>query len=62
MKTYTCDVLDADDGSGDTVLQLPPELCIEEDWREGDSIKFTSENGSIVMRNISKEERESISK
>jgi antitoxin component of MazEF toxin-antitoxin module len=62
MKTFTTTILDAEDGSGDGILQLPEEFCKEDNWLEGDKISLRVENGSIIMKNISKEERESISR
>lgn len=59
MKKYTTEILDAEDGTGDGILQLPPEFCNEEDWREGDTISFSVKNGNIVLQNKSKELRES---
>jgi hypothetical protein len=62
MKKYITEILDSEDGSGDGILQFPPEMCQEEDWREGDQIHIRQENGSLILRNLSKEERENLSK
>ena len=61
MKTYTAEILDAEDGSGDAILQLPPDFCQEDDWREGDNIHMKVEGQALIMKNLSKEERESLS-
>ena len=61
MKTYTAEILDAEDGSGDGILQLPPDFCIDDDWREGDNIHMKVENGALILKNLSKEERENLS-
>lgn len=62
MKTYTAEILDTDDGSGDGILQFPDEFFKEEDWREGDRIDMQVVNGNLIIRNLDWMERESISK
>jgi len=61
MKSFTAEILEAEDGSGDGILQFPPEFCIQQDWREGDNIHMTVEDGALVLRNTSKEKRENLS-
>ena len=60
MKTYTAEILDAEDGSGDAVLQLPEDFCKEDDWREGDRIEMEVVDGAIIMKNIDRNRREGI--
>jgi hypothetical protein len=36
MKTWTIEVVEADDGSGDLVLPFPEDLLAEAGWKEGD--------------------------
>ena len=60
MKTYTAEILDAEDGSGDAVLQLPEDFCKEDDWREGDRIHMKVVNGGIIMTNLDRNRREGI--
>ena len=60
MKTYTAEILDAEDGSGDAVLQLPDDFCKEDDWREGDRIEMEVVDGAIKMKNIDRNRREGI--
>ena len=60
MKTYTAEILDAEDGSGDAVLQLPEDFCKEDDWREGDRIEMEVVDGTIKMKNIDRNRREGI--
>ena len=62
MKTFTTEILDTNDGSGDGILQLPPEFCEEEDWRENDTLLLKVENDTVVISNKSKEEREGLHK
>ena len=61
MKKYITEIIDAEDGSGDGILQLPPEFCAEDDWRDGDTIHIKVENGSLILKNLTKENRESLS-
>lgn len=52
MKSYVFDVVEADDNSGDLVLQLTEEFCKEEDWRTGDIIEWVDlKNGSYQLIN-----------
>jgi hypothetical protein len=60
MKTYTAEILDAEDGSGDAVLQLPEDFCKEDDWREGDRIEMEVVDGAIKMKNLDRNRREGI--
>ena len=60
MKTYTAEILDAEDGSGDAVLQLPDDFCKEDDWREGDRIEIEVVDGAIKMKNLDRNRREGI--
>lgn len=61
-KTYIGEVLDAEDGSGDGILQFPEELLKEQDWREGDRIDMNIINGKLVIRNLDWIDRESLSR
>ena len=60
MKTYTAEILDAEDGSGDGILQLPDDFCKEDDWREGDRIEMEVIDGAIKMKNLDRNRREGI--
>ena len=60
MKTYTAEILDAEDGSGDAILQLPDDFCKEDDWREGDRIEMEVVDGVIKMKNLDRNRREGI--
>lgn len=58
MKTYTFDVVEAEDGSGDMILQLTDEFCKEEDWRPDDIIEWVDlKDGSYQLINKSKDTR-----
>ena len=59
-KTYTAEILDAEDGSGDGVLQLPTDFCKDDDWREGDRIHMEVVGQTLVMKNLDRNRREGI--
>ena len=63
-KTYTLDVVAADDGSEDQMLQFSEEFLAENDWRVDDVISFDlQEDKSIILKNKTWEQRnESLSK
>ena len=58
IKSFTTDIIEANDGTGDGILQLPEEFTKQEDWREGDVLKLLNENNTIVMTNLTKKERD----
>jgi hypothetical protein len=50
MTHWTVTVEEADDGSGDIVLPLPPELLETQGWKEGDTLEWTDMgNGSWTI-------------
>ena len=63
-KVYTLDVIAAEDGSGDQMLQFSEEFLAENDWRVDDEISFDlQEDKSIILKNKTWEQRnESLSK
>ena len=63
-KVYTLDVVAADDGSEDQMLQFSEEFLADNDWRTGDVISFDlHEDKSIILKNKTWEARnESLSK
>jgi hypothetical protein len=57
-KCYTFDVVNADDGTEDMVLQFTDEFIAEQGWRVDDVIVFDKlENDSIMLTNKSLKER-----
>ena len=52
-KTYTLDVIEADDGSGDAIIQFTEEFIAEVGWKEGTvlnlEVKETPTGNVIVM-------------
>jgi hypothetical protein len=45
--TWTAHIEDAGDGSGDGILNLPPELCEFKGWKEGTVLKMKVVDGSL---------------
>jgi len=43
--------------NGDALVELSPELLKELDWREGDEIDFVTKDKKIIVKNLSKENR-----
>lgn len=52
-KTYTSKVVEICD-NGDAIIELPPELCEELGWKEGDKIDISEEGGKIYIKNLTK--------
>jgi hypothetical protein len=50
-------LIEAEDGSGDWILEFTPEFLEENDWRPGDNIEFDLKNGSLVLINSTWKER-----
>ena len=61
MKTFTTEILETNDGTGDGILQFPEEFIKEQDWREGDTIHMEVVDGSLIIRNLDWMKRESLS-
>ena len=63
-KNYVFDVVAAEDGSEDQMLQFSEEFLADNDWRVDDVISFDmQEDKSIILKNKTWEARnESISK
>ena len=57
-KSYTFDVVAAEDGSGDQMLQFSEEFLAENDWQVDDVISFDlQEDKSIILKNKTWEKR-----
>lgn len=59
--TFTAEILEAEDGSGDGILQFPEDFISKYDWREGDRIHMEVVNDTLVIKNLDWIERENIS-
>jgi bifunctional DNA-binding transcriptional regulator/antitoxin component of YhaV-PrlF toxin-antitoxin module len=53
LKTYQSKVLDILP-DGDAILELPPEMCEELGWKDGDTLSITQEEkeGNIIIKKI----------
>lgn len=58
MKTYTADVVEADDGSGDAILEFPEDFIADQQWETGDTLSIKLEDDVIVLKNLTKEIRD----
>jgi bifunctional DNA-binding transcriptional regulator/antitoxin component of YhaV-PrlF toxin-antitoxin module len=38
--------------NGDAVVELPEELCIEMNWNVGDSLTYSLENDTIILKKL----------
>jgi hypothetical protein len=57
-KSYIFDVVDADDGSEDKMLQFSEEFLADHDWRTDDVISFDlQEDKSVILKNKTWETR-----
>ena len=56
MKTFTSKVVEICD-NGDAIIELPPELCEELGWKEGDTLDISDEDGKIIIKKIDEEDR-----
>mgnify|MGYP003335814490 FL=1 len=51
-KVYTADILEANDGTGDQILQFPQELVDEMGWKEGTVLDLKVEEsptGNVIV-------------
>lgn len=55
-KRYTAKVL-ALDCFGDAIIELPDDLVKELDWQVGDKLDYTMEDKSVIITNLTKNER-----
>ena len=57
-RSFITEIIDANDGTGDGILQFPDEMLQNDDWREGDVLQLLNENNTIIMTNLTKKERD----
>lgn len=51
-KSWTVELIEADDGSGDAILQFPDELIAEKGWKEGTVLNLNVEEtptGNVLI-------------
>jgi hypothetical protein len=51
-NTWTTHIEDVNDGSGDGILTLPPELCELKGWKEGTVLKMTAKDGVLILEEV----------
>ena len=44
--------------NGDAIIELPTDLLEQMGWKEGDQLDFQIENGSVIVKNLTKESKE----
>jgi len=47
--TWTTTIEDANDGTGDGILTLPPELCELKGWKEGTTLHIDVVDGQLII-------------
>ncbi len=53
MKSWTLNVEEADDGSGDAILTFPPDLLEQAGWKEGDTLNWIDQkDGSWLLKKV----------
>lgn len=58
MNKWTIDIQENEDG--DSILEFPQDLVESLDWRTDDVLKFDIDDGAILIRNLTKEKRDSM--
>jgi antitoxin component of MazEF toxin-antitoxin module len=59
-KIYTGRVVDILE-NGDAILELPQDMLDELGWKYGDKLDFAKMNNSVIIKNLTKEEKENAS-
>ena len=50
-KSWTITIIEADDGSGDQILEFPDDMMKQAGWKEGDTIEWIdNKDGSWTLR------------
>jgi antitoxin component of MazEF toxin-antitoxin module len=50
-KKYTSKVLEICD-NGDAILELPPEMCEDLQWKEGDTLNIKLDGDKIILEKV----------
>ena len=59
MTTFKADIIEANDGTGDAILQFPDELIAETGWKEGTVLNLKVEEtptGNVLIITEKKDE------
>jgi hypothetical protein len=53
-KTYNTDDLfeDIPGDPNNVIFKIPPEICEQQDWKEGDVLKITVEDGRMTISKV----------
>ena len=53
LKSWTLNVEEANDGSGDAILTFPPDLLEQAGWKEGDNLNWIDQkDGSWLLKKV----------
>ena len=53
MKSWTLNVEEANDDSGDAILTFPPDLLEQTGWKEGDTLNWIDQkDGSWLLKKV----------
>ena len=53
LKSWTLNLEEADDGSGDAILTFPPDLLEQAGWKEGDTLNWVDQkDGSWLLKKV----------
>ena len=53
MKSWTLNIEEANDGSGDAILNFPPDLLEQAGWKEGDTLNWVDQkDGSWLLKKV----------
>jgi len=53
LKSWTLNVEEANDGSGDAILTFPPDLLEQAGWKEGDTLNWIDQkDGSWLLKKV----------
>ena len=48
-KIWTAEIIEADDGTGDAILQFPDDFIAETGWKEGTVLNLAVRNGLLII-------------
>ena len=61
MKSWTLNLEEANDGSGDAILTFPPDLLEQAGWKEGDTLKWIDQkDGSWQLKKVDTSSEKSV--
>ena len=61
LTSWTLNVEETNDGSGDAILTFPPELLEQAGWKEGDTLKWIDQkDGSWLLKKVDESVEKSV--